>query len=115
MLGLPSAKELILQPTDRTPGWTVQDSMVTMLEAAKKSQRRALILCHYAGHAYPEKRNFLATAQVDGKPMNLGAFCLDLAREDMYYLADIDHVDVVFFLDCCYRFERSRAPPNGRN
>ncbi|PKY06263.1 hypothetical protein P168DRAFT_325150 [Aspergillus campestris IBT 28561] len=112
MLGLPKADELVLQPTDRTPGWTVQSSMVEMLEAARISQGKAIILCHYAGRAYHDKGAFMATAQADERPMNLGVFCLDLALDRSYYLADIDHVDVVFFLDCYYGFEASRAPPN---
>lgn len=111
-LQLPAAKEVIINATDKTPGWTVQQEVTRVFESAESRRGRRIVLIHYAGHAYMHPihhRLYAAETTYGRRDFNLDRFMLGLAVDD-YYLLDAPEVDVVYLLDCCYAHEGLRDP-----
>lgn len=53
---LPVARELVIQKSDKTPGWTAQDQFRQILHNAKATHGRSLVIIHYAGNGELDDR-----------------------------------------------------------
>lgn len=111
-LQLSAAREVILKAEDVTPGWTVQGEFTNTLNAARKTNGRALVITHYAGHGSQGPGDILNFVEcMGGKKLNAMMYMVGhVMPGEGYYLQDDDKVDVLFILDCCYSFVACRAP-----
>ncbi|KAL2808429.1 hypothetical protein BJX63DRAFT_439395 [Aspergillus granulosus] len=106
LLNLPAAEEIIISRDDTTPGWTVLDSFRQVLSRAKNVSGRALIVVHYAGHGRVDSDgSLLFVERPGGREIDADRSLFSLVGNYGHsFIRNIEHIDVLFILDCCYGF-----------
>lgn len=114
----PQTEVLRLSPADRDPGWTLQQNLKSIFDAAAQVGE-SLVFINYTGHAVVEKEflqdsrgrlvekhTTFVTEGANGRKINLDAV-ITHTTEDAHF--DIQS-DVVWVLDCCYATNGKREP-----
>ncbi|KAF9884973.1 hypothetical protein FE257_000883 [Aspergillus nanangensis] len=104
-LDLPAANEYAIRLNDPAPGQGLMQMFTTLLNTAKATSGRSLVVVHYTGHAKLMDGNFYIGSYVlggDVKTINMDIWFFGLILRDHYILDDNSKVDILFILDCCY-------------
>ena len=112
-LQLPKAQELIIAHDDATPGWTVEGKFRTILNAAKQTNDRALVIVHYAGYSSQEEEgaSLYLVECYRGSHVNTMMYMVGMVLPGYGYdLRDEGNVDILFIFDCSYAPRASRDP-----
>ncbi|KAL4786487.1 hypothetical protein BJX76DRAFT_365573 [Aspergillus varians] len=106
-LQLPAAKELVIH---ETAGWTVgAEVQKILLAAASHAPGRSLVILHYAGHgveAADGTLRFVERLDRSAKGFNAELHFIGPTLEPDI---DLNNVDVLIILDCCFAFTAGRA------
>ena len=112
MLGLPVAMEMVIPSSDVTPGWSVINWLMKLLESRKLKTGRALIIGHYAGQGGIDNHDQLYFHASPQYPSRIAYVrTIDNLFDETYVPPD---TDVCIILDTCYSGVATREAA-GRN
>ncbi|KAB8270651.1 hypothetical protein BDV30DRAFT_241263 [Aspergillus minisclerotigenes] len=107
-LGFPSAVEYIISTSDKVPGWALMHKFMDIVGEGLMCDGRALVMVHYAGHGMESPSGELLLCGPGDKNIQ-ASFALFSNVDDK---AQIDSVDVIFILDCCWSHLATRSADN---
>ncbi|KAE8138040.1 hypothetical protein BDV38DRAFT_282349 [Aspergillus pseudotamarii] len=107
-LGFPSAIEYIIPAGDKVPGWGLRRKFMDMVGEGLTCDGRSLVMVHYAGHGRESPSGELLLCGPGNKNIQ-ASFALFSSVDDK---AQIDGVDVIFILDCCWSHLATRSVDN---
>ncbi|MCJ1422569.1 hypothetical protein MMC29_000449 [Sticta canariensis] len=103
MLGLPKARELVIERNDTFPAWTVHELIEKLCKLCADTERQYLVIAHYAGHAaindFSGKLAFHPSAEEPQMMLMNRTFDLLCDEDDP---ESFKSTDVLIILDCCY-------------
>jgi hypothetical protein len=107
-LNLDQAQVEILTKQDRTPGWTLSDTIRDIFRLAADAPGKSIVLIHYAGHGEVREEQLFAVEGPSRRSINLQRTIDTVVAGDVQDF-DITDTDTVFILDCCYSHVATRA------
>lgn len=107
-LNFDPAEVEIISEGDKTPGWTLMDTVRSIFQRAADAPGKSIVFIHYAGHGEVKKGELFAVGGPTRRSLNFNKIIDEAVAAEWAF--DVANTDTVFVLDCCYAHAATRAP-----